>query len=58
MGHGTAGIEAVKRGMRFVGIDLDPWCCDVTAKRYADWRTASQRETVSEEVPDTENAGA
>lgn len=51
MRHGTAGIEAVKRGMRFVGIDLDPGCCDVTAGRYADWKAVPKAGTAA-------NAGA
>ncbi len=34
-GSGTTGVVALRRGRRFVGIDMDPGCLDLTARRIA-----------------------
>ena len=42
VGSGTTGVAAVRHGRRFIGIDADPSCLEISKKRY-EYETAQMK---------------
>lgn len=46
LGSGSVLIAAAKIGARCLGMEIEPWYCDVAVERYRQWSHANDREPV------------